>query len=354
MLHQTLLCLLLTLASALGSVAEARGLHADEEVLFVPSTARLLADGSADVRVEAWVFEFESRPGLTPLLANYLDIDLDTLAESDRERFYARTQWFRVDSQNFKSLQIDVGGQRADLPRTRHGGRSSAQLHIEAAALGSSSKWLRFQVALPDADTRSFRGDALMVPAQGLSVISDIDDTIKESQVRERRELLLNTFAREFVAVAGAADRYQALAKPAQTRFHYVSSGPTQLYPLLAQFLRSQHFPSGSMHLRESTSIANVIAGKGDSRAHKLAAIRQLLADFPERQFLLVGDSGEADPEIYGEVARAHPQQVVGIRIRDVSGDAPESPRYLAAFDQLPQALWQIYRDPAALRGVDP
>ena len=44
------------------------------------------------------------------------------------------------------------------------------------------------------------------------------------------------------------------------------------------------------------------------------------MADFPGRRFLLVGDSGERDPEVYAEVARRRPEQVTGIAIRQVAG----------------------------------
>jgi phosphatidate phosphatase APP1 len=202
---------------------------------------------------------------------------------------------------------------------------------------------------MPHGDPRQFAGRVQLVPPEGLSLVSDIDDTIKLSQVRERRELMLNTFAREFVAVPGMAERYQSLAGDG-TRFHYVSGSPVQLYPPIAVFLRTGGFPGGSVHLRESTSIRNVIPEHGATRTHKLAAIGQLLADFPARRFLLVGDSGEADPEIYAELARAHPAQIVGIRIRDVSGEDAGAPRYRETFGGLPAALWQVYTDPASLR----
>ena len=80
------------------------------------------------------------------------------------------------------------------------------------------------------------------------------------------------------------------------------------------------------MHLRESTTWRTLIPGSGESRAHKLAAIAQLMEDFPLRRFLLIGDSGELDPEIYGEVARTRPERVEGVVIRDVTGEARRGP----------------------------
>jgi len=160
--------------------------------------------------------------------------------------------------------------------------------------------------------------------------------------VRDRREMLLNTFARRFEAAPGMAAYYRTLAKAPDTRFHYLSASPMQLYPALADFLRDADFPMGSMHLRESTTWRTLIPGEQDSRTHKLGVIERLLADFPQRRFMLVGDSGESDPEIYGQVVRTHPGRIDSIAIRDVTGEDSRAERYAAAFEGVAPGLWQI------------
>jgi phosphatidate phosphatase APP1 len=190
--------------------------------------------------------------------------------------------------------------------------------------------WLRLHARVPG-PARRIEGRALMVPASGLSVISDIDDTVKITEVR--KQVLLNTFVGAFKAMPGMAEHYQDLARNPQTRFHYLSSSPIQLLPALAGFLADAGFPLGSMHLRESTTLRTLIPGSGESRAHKLAAITRLVEDFPLRRFLLIGDSGELDPEIYGEVARTRPERVEGVVIRDVTGEGRDAARYARAFE---------------------
>ena len=179
----------------------------------------------------------------------------------------------------------------------------------------------------------------------GLSVVSDIDDTIKVTQVRDQHQMLLNTFARSFKAVPGMAQHYAALARNPQTRFHYLSSSPIQLLPPLQGFLQGEGFPPGSIHLRESTTLRTLIPGEGESRAHKLSGIARLMEDFPQRRFLLVGDSGELDPEIYGEVARKQGSRIEGIVIRDVTAEGRDAARYAAAFEGVDPATWHILRD---------
>lgn len=89
----------------------------------------------------------------------------------------------------------------------------------------------------PD-DGRVFKGSVQLVSPTGISVVSDIDDTIKETHVLNRHELAANTFLREFRGVPGMADLFRRWAAGDHIVFHYVSGSPWQLYPALSDFLR--------------------------------------------------------------------------------------------------------------------
>jgi phosphatidate phosphatase APP1 len=211
-------------------------------------------------------------------------------------------------------------------------------------------RWIDYAVLAPTDEPSAFTGSVLKLPDQGLSVVSDIDDTIKHTQVRDRREMLLNTFARPFAAVPGMADWMgQCAAADGSTSFHYVSGGPQQLYPVLAQFLQEQGFPRGTVHLRTVDLSREIFASATGTRSHKLAVIGQLLSDFPRRRFVLVGDSGEQDPETYGDLARAHRGRIVAVLIRNVTGEGAQSPRYVEAMRDLPRRLWTVYDEPDQL-----
>ena len=345
--------LLAVVGLSLGSVADAQELKRDEHVMLFPTTARSLADGRTQSRVEAWVYERERRPGAATLLALGLGLDLSDLSPVDRARYEGRTQLFRIDSEGRRELRVRFGSEApVRLPATGADGRVSATVVLrrgpDAGPRGvDRPQWLDYSVVPTAGDPRRFAGRVLWLPASGLSVVSDIDDTIKRTQVRERREMLLNTFAREFMPVPGMAAWFGriAAADPAAS-FHYVSGGPHQLYPALAEFLLVQAFPAGTVHLR-SVAIGQEIfnAGSG-TRTHKLAVIGQLLQDFPQRRFVLVGDSGEQDPEIYGELVRAHPGRIVAIAIRDVSGEPADSPRYVEAMHKVPRERWRVFTAP--------
>ncbi len=343
--------------NAADTVALARS--SDERLLFYPGTARSLPDGRVAARIEAWVYERESRPGVRSLLARYLKIDRDAFDDAERARYDERTQLFRFDAERGKDVHVvgDDGVRRA-LPRTRRDGRTRAEL-IFTAAPPREGVWMSFRGALSESDRHGKQlpqsiGRTLWVPKTGLSVVSDIDDTIKDSNVLVRRELVLNTFVRPFAAVDGMAARYRAFVEGrSDLRIHYVSGSPHQLYPALSNFLDEQRFPPGSVHLRDVNLRAELFGEHGGTRAHKLATVRQLIADFPQRRFVLIGDSGEQDPEIYATLAREHPQHVLAIWIRDVTGQSRTHPRYAQTFAQIDPARWHLFDDSARIQLPD-
>lgn len=325
--------------------ARARALKRDEQVMFVPAVARWLDAQRVEVDLHAWVYERERRRGVQALFARYLGLDRATLSAEDRARFDARCALFLTDSERGKVIDVAFDAPLREvhaLPATDAAGRSQVRVVVDARALPGDARTLHFHARLTAGDPRQFAGHALLVPEQGLSVISDIDDTVKITQVNDRREMLLNTFVRPFQAAPGLPEHFRRLAHAEGTRFHYLSASPFQLAPALEDFLRDEAFPPGSLHLRESTRWNTLIPGSGDSRAHKLGVIAQLLADFPQRRFLLVGDSGEADPEIYAQAAREHLGRITAIVIRDVHGEGRQAARFQQSFSQLPNTLWHL------------
>ena len=341
-----LLLALLTAATVSDVQAKAEPLDPDERVLFLPSTARQLEDGRIEVNLQAWIHEMERHKILDAGLTRYLGLTLSSMSPAERLRYAQRSSLFHAEPEEGTVLEIDFGQgtPHVSLPSSNAGGRTQLRTTVAVELDPRLAPWLVFHARVPG-PARRIEGRALLVPASGLSVISDIDDTVKSTDVRNQQQMLLNTFVRAFRAVPGMAEHYQNLARDPQTRFHYLSSSPIQLLPALAGFLADAGFPLGSMHLRESTTWRTLIPGSGESRAHKLTAIARLLEDFPLRRFLLIGDSGELDPEIYGEVARTRPERVEGVVIRDVTGEGRDAARYARAFAGVASERWHIFRD---------
>ncbi|KAJ2901039.1 hypothetical protein IWW38_000003 [Coemansia aciculifera] len=162
-------------------------------------------------------------------------------------------------------------------------------------------------------------GLAHLVEPRGVSVVSDIDDTIKASNITAEKRIVLETvFARPMQAVPGMAELYRewyALG----CEFHYVSNSPWQLYPSLDDFFHKYKFPPGSAHLR-SFDPNDLLSIKNYTGTPQLKSdtIETLFQMFPLRKYVFVGDCGEHDLETYTELARRFPGRVLRIYIRDV------------------------------------
>ncbi|KAI9292393.1 hypothetical protein K502DRAFT_343965 [Neoconidiobolus thromboides FSU 785] len=161
-------------------------------------------------------------------------------------------------------------------------------------------------------------GQIQLLDEYGISIISDIDDTIKDSGVYLGKKVVLsNTFLYDCKDVTGMSDVYKYWWIQGAA-FHYVSNSPWQLLPMLEDFFRKHSFPSGSAHLK----LFDIRSHKSffyEPQGSKKASILQLFQDFPNRKFILIGDSGEMDLELYTSLAREHPESIVKIFIRDIT-----------------------------------
>lgn len=281
-------------------------------------------------------------------------------SQLESEPFTSRVAAFLTKTERGRQMAVRLADSTHILrKRSKRNGHFGGTLHVAAGELDQlrhngqvDGGWLDFQLAMPEGDRRRFTGCAQLVSPTGISIISDIDDTIKHTQVRRRRTMLANTFLREYRPVEGMAEVFRAWADRGAV-FHYVSSSPWQLYESLVQFGQATGFPAGSYHLRSvrlrDPSFFRLFLAK---RRGKKRVIRSILRTFPRRRFVLIGDAGEKDPEIYGSVARKHPDQIVRILIRRLDGRPLRSGRLERAFRQLPDDLWHLFDDPAQLEDL--
>jgi phosphatidate phosphatase APP1 len=160
----------------------------------------------------------------------------------------------------------------------------------------------------------------------GVSVISDVDDTIKHSSIGSgAREIFRNAFIRDLgdLTIEGVKEWYNTMYDMG-CRVHYVSNSPWQLFPVLASYFSLAGLPPGSYHLKQYSGMLQGIFEPVAER--KKGTLEKIMRDFPNRKFILIGDSGEADLEVYTDVVLANPGKVLAIFIRDVT--TPESAGY--------------------------
>ena len=338
-------------------------IRADERVVFYPTYARRVDDGPAwNVSIHGSIFEPEEdslrREAALGLLRRLLGLSRE---QAEATVFKERARAFLVDNEGGKTISVRLGDNVYGAGTSGPNGHFGTTLALPAAEVErlrladpDQIDWLTFHAVTRPDDHRTFAGRAQWIGPHGLSVISDIDDTIKITMVTDRRAMVHNTFLREFEAVEGMSSLYRNWAE-AGCAFHYLSASPWQLYEPLSGFLHAQGFPPGSFHLRQfrlkDSSALDLLASP---ERYKSEAIEGILADFPRRHFILVGDSGEKDPEIYGDVARKHPEQVIRILIRNVDRPEEAPDRFHTAFQGIPEDRWRVFREPGELDDVLP
>jgi hypothetical protein len=333
--------------------AAARGsdISADEEVVFFPTVGHFdPARGAWVLPIHGWIFEPETDDVLRrqTLEALRRALELPRGAETT-QRFLVRARAFLVDNERRQRIRVRLGDREypagASQPNGHFEGTVTLPKQHAERLLGEqkSKEWLTFTAATRAGDRRRFEGKVLLLPDAGTSVISDIDDTVKISEVADKRALLANTFLHEYRAVPGMAERYRRWAADGAA-FHYVSDSPWQLYEPLTEFLREAGFPAGTMHLKmfrwKDSSFFDLFT---DPTGRKLRVIEPLLKTFSGRKFILVGDTGEQDPEIYGELARKHPQ-VHRVYLRNLTKETADGQRLKRCFADVAAERWELLR----------
>jgi len=319
--------------------------------VFFPSLGTR-ADGGWLVEVHAWCFGMHPPKIVVPVVRKLLGFKRTVrLTVAQRDIFAERARWMFVDNKRHRMISVSMGGEVHVLGKTNANGHLRAQFTLKLLPRDAAPSPVTAAV-FTEADGTPGISESLEIhflEDKGLSVISDIDDTIRVSNVGDRAALLRGTFVEPFRAVPGMADVYRRWAASSSAQFHYVSATPWQLYVPLAEFIEANSFPRGTFHLKDfrwrDRTFFSLLAAPD---RYKLETIEPLLKRLPHRRFVLVGDSGQQDPEAFGELARRYPRQVRRIFIRNLM-DSEQTLRYRAAFGGVNSELWSIFRDPATL-----
>lgn len=165
-------------------------------------------------------------------------------------------------------------------------------------------------------------------PSAQFAVISDIDDTIIQTDATHLIRMARNVFlgnSRTRLPFPGVSTFYRALLDGPHGNdlnpLFYVSSSPWNLYDLLVDFFHLQNIPLGPVLFLRDWGITDNEILPTRNRGHKLGVIQTLLDFYQDLPFILIGDSGQEDPEIYQEVAASYPERVLAVYIRNVSHD---------------------------------
>lgn len=202
-------------------------------------------------------------------------------------------------------------------------------IHLEKSVQATTS-WISIPLVLIDQVVR--KQETVQANAQihlssteiEFGVISDIDDTIIPTGAMRLWEMIKTTFGKNAHSRApfpGVSSLYGALRTGADgiesNPFFYVSSSPWNLYDFLIELLDIHLIPVGPLMLRD-IGLSRTELISGDHEEHKLAQIRKILKVYKSLQFILIGDSGQEDPEIYLKVVQEFPGRILVVFIRDI------------------------------------
>jgi phosphatidate phosphatase APP1 len=212
-------------------------------------------------------------------------------------------------------VQVRLGQAVAEGTTDRGG---YLDLQVDGHGLGPG--WQEAAVDLPNGD--SVTTSVLVIdPEVRAGLVSDIDDTVMVTHLPRILIAGWNTFVRSEVVrqeVAGMAAMYRSLlAEEPRMPIFYLSTGAWNIAPALTRFLRRHDYPVGPLLLTDwgPTNTGWFRSGQ----EHKERELRRLVEMFPQIRWVLVGDDGQHDPVIYGDLAQEHPEAVEAICIRELT-----------------------------------
>lgn len=185
-------------------------------------------------------------------------------------------------------------------------------------------------------------------------IISDIDDTVLKSYVTSplMSKTAYYTFfksAKSRMSFIGTPELYRAFRKGSKGNrrnpIFYVSNSPYNLFDFLLTFLETAKLPLGPVMLRDFNLFNNRPEGL---KSEKYESIAHILRTYPDLPFILIGDSGEKDADIYQDIARNFPKRIKAIYIRDVQSKR-RAKRIKVLIDNFKDVTMILANDSAAI-----
>ncbi|CAF1466096.1 unnamed protein product [Adineta ricciae] len=322
-----------------------------QELMLVPSVAfrhhsesmelTALAHPTDDwiLYAQGWFLEvnpIRARLATTILLTTVGDVDQDRIA------------YFTGSGKEHRALCIDGLKNEMCTYTDSHGliqkqfKLSNDDIQLFRVSGGTGGK-VEYSVSTVDKNIQK-KGEIFLCDDNGISVISDIDDTIKITGVTSARAVLRNTFSGQYKAVPGMAERYRHYESTYNATFHYLTASPDQLYPFLREFFEREQFPLGSYHMRHFTwldsNFFHFFSSKSFIR-QKTNILHMFFQQTRSRQFILLGDIFQKDPEIYANIYEKYSDRILKIFIRVPKKRVVD--RLEHVFQHIPKNKWDTF-----------
>lgn len=201
-------------------------------------------------------------------------------------------------------------------------------------------------------NTLTGNATAYLVPTEGITFISDIDDILRVTKIYNPKEGLLNTFAHNFTQWENMPDIYANWSRtlPNNTHFHYLTTTPEQATRNYMDFIYKT-YPGGSFDTRP-LNFSDISA----TLSIRKFLLDKIFATFPQRKFVLIADTSNSDVmKDYPQLAHDHPSQVQCIFLRNTSATDSEMwfPYNTKGFEGLNNRSYMFFRHADDLMGLD-
>lgn len=225
---------------------------------------------------------------------------------------------YRLDPLKEQTVEIHLNGS-VHVVKTNSTGFFSQLIEHRQQAPG----WHDFKLKFPD-EVEVFDGRYLLAEQRHEGVISDIDDTLIVSHAtRPFKKIMLmllkNAYSRK--TIPNIAEFYARIKTLNGGRlpgdFFYVSNSEWNLFDMLRDIFSIHQLPDGIFMLNDlKTGLLDLLKSGGTHSDHKINTIRFLLSFYPEKKFILLGDNGQKDMQIYGEICQRFPDRISAVMIR--------------------------------------
>ena len=224
-------------------------------------------------------------------------------------------------------------------------GDLDAFVPLEVADLDDGDLTMNVQrLEVNAADAELGRAESWLVPPDGVSVISDLDDIIKETVLwHPIRGAIKNTVLTPDIPWSNMPSVLNSWAQTfPDLHFHYTSLTPEQLGRTTLKFLQD-NYPPGSLDLRAMT--------KDGLLKGRLHLLEKTFETFPQRKFVLLGDTSTSELlKAYTSLLRDRPGRVQCVFIRNVSVTDPTfiKPYDSGLFADIDKSKYLFFRVPVS------
>ena len=281
---------------------------------------------AVEKRINNVGINYTEKAGWQPSLAGYYGY-----GDMDKVRIFARVMMKAPDKESERSrrgFRQFFTIQVSEHPVTVHAGDATVETHTNNGGYidlpiknhGLEPGWQTIQIEAEGAEPVDAEV-LILQPGTRFGVVSDIDDTILVTMLPRAVTAAYNSwFARinSRKPVPGMSAFYETIREQhPELPFFYVSTGAWNTFSSLVDFVAKHALPKGPMLLTDWGPTQTSLFRSGQE--HKRVQLRNLVIDFPDITWILVGDDGQHDPFIYGNFAEEHPDRVAALAIRQLS-----------------------------------